>query len=282
MAALAAVSALAAFAPRAAAEDLRTKQEIVFGEIAAHAVGDAPFDIAAKATSGLPVTLSVVAGPAVLDGKNLRLTGEPGLVIIRASQAGNAAFQAARDAERAFAVRPRPSAPSFRSQPAGANVGVGEPLLLAVEVAGEPEPALQWRRDGDPILGANAARLSVAMAGFADSGSYDVIASNASGEARSAPARVVVGKHRQTISFQGATIAVAGQPVQLSASASSGLPVEYQVVSGVAFLNGDMLTSQGGPVEVQATQRGNATFEAAPPVTQTFLFNPPPASQRSP
>lgn len=282
MAALAAVSALVAFAPCAAAQDLRTKQEIVFGEIAARTVGDAPFDIAAKATSGLPVTLAVVAGPAVLDGKSLRLTGEPGLVIVRASQAGNAAFQPARDAERAFAVRPRPSAPAFRSQPAGSNVGVGEPLMLAVEVVGEPAPELQWRRDAIPILGANAPRLSIAMAGFTDSGSYDVIAKNASGEARSAPARVVVGKHRQTISFQGSTTAVAGQPVQLSANASSGLPVEFQIVSGVAFLNGNTLTSQGGEVVIQATQQGNVTYEAAPPVTQTYLFNPAPATQRSP
>ncbi len=279
---LAALAALGVLAPASSAQDVRRKQEIVFAEIAAHTVGDAPFDIVAKATSGLAVTLEVVSGPAVLDGKSLKLTGEPGLVIVRASQQGNALFQPALDAERAFTVHARPSAPVIRSQPTGSNVGLGEPVLLAVEATGEPEPSFQWRKDGSAITGANGRRLSIAMAALADAGAYDVVVSNASGEVRSSVARVAVGKRHQAISFQPATAALAGQPVPLVASASSGLPVQFEVVSGAAFLSGNTLTSQGGLVVVRASQPGDSTFDAAEPVTQTFIFNPAPSNQHVP
>ena len=78
--------ALALLAPDAGAQGAQRKQQILFDEIPEHAVGDQPFDIAAKATSGLPLSFVVVSGPAVLDGRKVKLTGAAGLVIIRASQ----------------------------------------------------------------------------------------------------------------------------------------------------------------------------------------------------
>jgi hypothetical protein len=115
--------------------------------------------------------------------------------------------------------------------------------------------------------------LTIASAALSDSGAYDVVASNSMGSAASAPARVSVGKRRQSITFQAATVALAaGQQVVLSASASSGLPVRFEVVSGAAIVNGDMLTSQGGTVVVQATQAGDSVYEPAMPVSQTFMF----------
>src|ERR1019366_2646279 len=248
IAALAALAALAAFAADAAAQDGRRKQEIIFDEIAARTVDDAPFDIAARATSGLPLSFEVVAGPAALEGRKLKLTGAPGLVIVRASQGGDAAFLPARGAERAFTVLARPFAPAILSGPAGTDVAIGEAVVLAVEASGEPPPGFQWRRNGVPIT-------------------------TATGSGASAPARVAVGKRRQSITFQSASAALAaGQQVALSASASSGLPVRFEVVSGAAVVNGEMLTSQGGAVVVQAAQPGDSVYEPAMPVSQTFVF----------
>ena len=121
------------------------KQEIVLGELPERTVGDAPFVVAAKASSGLPVTLEVVGGPAVLDGKKIRLTGLPGLVVIRATQPGNSVWLAAREAVRAFTVRPRPAAPVFTSSPTGREAGIGEHVVLTADATGEPAPALQWQ-----------------------------------------------------------------------------------------------------------------------------------------
>ena len=70
---LALLVALAAFlAPSARAadeppQDGRRRQEIAFAEIPSHTAADAPFAVAATATSGLPVALQVVSGPAVLE-----------------------------------------------------------------------------------------------------------------------------------------------------------------------------------------------------------------------
>jgi uncharacterized protein YfaP (DUF2135 family) len=84
---------------------------------------------------------------------------------------------------------------------------------------------------------------------------------------------VAVGKRRQHIQFQSAnTSAAAGQQVALNANSTSGLPVRFEVVSGAGILSGDTLTSQGGTVIVQASQPGDDTYEAAMPVTQTYLF----------
>jgi hypothetical protein len=278
---LAALSLLPFLAPRAAADDARRKQQIQFAELPARSVDDAPFDLAARATSGLPVTFELVSGPAVLDGRNVRLTGEPGLVVVRAAQAGNAAFLPAVQAERAFAVSRRPVAPAIVVQPMGTRAAIGEIVALAVEATGEPSPALQWRKDGVPVTGANESRLTLASLSAADAGSYDVVATNALGSATSERARVSVGKRAQSISFQGPANATSGQPILLSASASSGLAVRFQLVSGTATLNGSMLTPQGGTVVVQASQPGDATYEAAS-ATQTYVVGPGPNGQHTP
>jgi immunoglobulin I-set domain protein len=271
-AALAALALAAAFAPAALAQDSRKKQDIIFPELPARSVGDAPFLLAAKATSGLPVTFEVVSGPAVLDGRTLKLRGATGLVIVRATQAGNGAFLAAVPAERAFPVNGRPAAPVVLSQPAGGQPGIGELLTLSVDASGEPKPSFQWRKDGTPIAGATDNRLTIASATPGDNGAYDVVVSNPMGSVTSEAARVSVGKRSQTISFQGSGSPTPGQPIMLSATASSGLPVRFDVVSGVAVISGSVLTcSQGGTVVVQASQGGDMNYAAASPVTQTFL-----------
>lgn len=271
---LAALALLAALP--AAAQDGRRKQEIIFPEIAPRTVDAPPFAIAVRSTSGLPVTLEVVTGPAILDKKVLRLTGEPGLVLIRATQPGDATFAPAIPASRGFEVRPRPYPPAIITQPAGASVEIGDPFTLSVNVRGEPAPSVQWRKDGVPLTDATARTLSFAAASASDSGIYDVVASNPSGTVTSERARVTVAKRHQSIMFMPGGPAVPGQEITLAASASSGLPVQFEVVSGVASLNGATLTSQGGTVVVRALQPGDSTFDAAVPAVQTFVFAGPP------
>ena len=261
-----------ALAPRARADDARKKQEIIFAEMTDRTVDDAPFFLVATATSKLPVAFEIISGPATLDGRKITLSGSPGLVLIRASQDGNPAFEPAVSAERVLVVNPRPVSPRITSEPEPANVEIGEPLLLAVRVSGEPEPSLQWRRDGNPIIGAEARSLTIPAAALSDAGAYDVVASNAAGSATSMRVRVSVSKRRQMITFQAPGNTVAGQPVSLNAFASSGLPVHFEIVSGAATLSGGVLTSQAGTVTVEVTQVGNSMYEPAMPVTQTLTF----------
>ncbi len=83
---------------------------------------------------------------------------------------------------------------------------------------------------------------------------------------------VFTDKTAQTISFAPlGTQPVGGAPLTLSATASSGLPVSYALVSGPATLTGNQLTVTGpGAVTVQASQPGDGEFLPAPSVTRTF------------
>ena len=275
---LALLAAWAAFATGASAQDGRRRQDILFDEIPERSAGDPSFVVAVRATSSLPVSLEIISGPAVLDGRKVSLTGDPGLVILRASQAGNADFLPARSAERAFAVRVKPFGPVIHSQPMGESAAVGDAIRLSVDAEGEPEPSFQWRKDGSPIAGATEYTYSVAVAGPSDAGAYDVVVSNSVGSATSERVRISVGKRGQTLFFQTlGTSATAGQSIALTATATSGLPVQFQIQSGPGLLNGNILSCPaGGTVVVQATQPGDSSYEAATPVEQTFLFSPNP------
>ncbi|TAN22609.1 MAG: choice-of-anchor D domain-containing protein [Acidobacteria bacterium] len=81
----------------------------------------------------------------------------------------------------------------------------------------------------------------------------------------------------QTITFSTiSTQAYGAAPLTLAATASSGLPVTFVLVSGPATLSGDTLTlTGGGTVATEATQAGNNDYQAATPVTRTFLVTAP-------
>jgi hypothetical protein len=65
-------------------------------------------------------------------------------------------------------------------------------------------------------------------------------------------------------------VVITNSPVNLTATASSGLPVTFTVVSGPAALDGDKLVLTGtGQVTVQAQQEGSSQYQAAA-VLQTF------------
>jgi hypothetical protein len=76
----------------------------------------------------------------------------------------------------------------------------------------------------------------------------------------------------QTINF--ATITnqlLSNPPILLSATASSGLPVAFSLVSGPAMLTGNILTlTNAGSVSISANQSGNSLYSTAPTVTQSF------------
>ena len=59
--------------------------------------------------------------------------------------------------------------------------------------------------------------------------------------------------------------------MSLSASASSGLAINFELISGPATISGNVVSFTGlGTVEIKASQSGNNTFRAAEPVVQSF------------
>ena len=78
----------------------------------------------------------------------------------------------------------------------------------------------------------------------------------------------------QAINFSDGTINVQ-QPMQLGATATSGLPVSYALVSGPCTLSGGTLTAtDNGSCRVTASQAGQNPYLAAVSVTRDFTIAP--------
>lgn len=80
-------------------------QVITFGSLSNQTYGVAPFSLNASASSGLPVTFSLVSGPASLINSNLTILGA-GQVTLSASQAGNTNYLPATTMNQTFTVAP--------------------------------------------------------------------------------------------------------------------------------------------------------------------------------
>jgi len=79
----------------------------------------------------------------------------------------------------------------------------------------------------------------------------------------------------QTINFPAVADTVSGAvPFALSATASSGLPVSYSVVSGPVTISSNIISIMAaGTAVIQASQAGNDSFSPATNVVQSFEIN---------
>jgi len=88
-------------------------------------------------------------------------------------------------------------------------------------------------------------------------------------------ATFTVAKEAQAITFPapGSPVSVGAGPIPLSATATSGLPITYSILSGSATINGAALTPTAvGTIVVAADQPGNANYLAAAEQTHTIVI----------
>ncbi len=82
-------------------------------------------------------------------------------------------------------------------------------------------------------------------------------------------------RRSQTISFELTPTGVYGQSLPLSATASSGLPVQFHVTAGSATVAGsELIPSAVGTVRLEADQEGDSTYAAAPFVSKLIQIEP--------
>jgi hypothetical protein len=93
-----------------------------------------------------------------------------------------------------------------------------------------------------------------------------------------------VAKTDQWIDFPGIqSVTLGANPFNLNASASSGLPVSYSIVSGPASVSGGTVVANGvGNVVVEASQGGDNNYNPANPVRQSFSIYQPSAPPTNP
>jgi lysophospholipase L1-like esterase len=247
----------------------KASQTIAFTAIGAKTAISEPFALDATASSGLPVVYTVTNGASLvsLSGSTVTVLGA-GSVTIRASQAGNANFEAAPNVNRSFTISAVPQVISF---PAISDVGTGAaPIeLAATATSGLPVSY-------SIVSGAGSVSLSGSTLSILGAGAVTVRASQAGDSVYAAATPVDrtfnINASEQTITFE--PIANYGDDViavPLVATASSGLPVSFSVVSGpAAFVDGKLKLTGQGQVTIRATQEGNEIFDAATPVERSF------------
>lgn len=92
------------------------------------------------------------------------------------------------------------TAPAISTAPVGSTVSVGDAIRLSVAASGSPAPTYQWQKNGVNIAGATQSTFTIATAAPTDSGTYDVVLTNAAGTTATVPVLVTV-KYSQLINL---------------------------------------------------------------------------------
>jgi hypothetical protein len=253
--------------------------------------GTNPVTLAATASSGLEVQYAVSSTPAdlaQLNGSELIVKGA-GQITVTASQPGNDAYSKAPQVSQTLTVSPAPI--TVTANPASKVQGAPNPAFTA-SVTGfvnGDTAATSGVFSGAPVFSTTATTTS-------PKGTYPVtsaigtLASTNYVFADFIPGTLTVtGSAAQSINFPGfspSTVNYGQAPIALSATASSGATVSFQVVSGpgrVSGQNGSLLAINGaGAIVVQAIQEGNDQYAAASPVSRTLTVNPVPLTVTGP
>ena len=130
----------------------QASQTITFDALADRDSASGSFALNASASSGLPVTFSVVSGPATISGNTVTLTGGAGVVTIKASQSGDNNYLAAADVTRTFTVTPARTDRLINLSSRARVSGSGERALISGFVIGGTEPKRVLLRAVGPTL----------------------------------------------------------------------------------------------------------------------------------
>jgi Ethanolamine utilization protein EutJ (predicted chaperonin) len=259
----------------------KAAQTIHFSSIApanAH-YGDTPYEVAATATSGLPVSFSIDPGSSsvcTIDDNSVSYTSS-GTCTIDADQAGNSEYKSGPRARQSFSVGKAAQTITFSSSAPG-NAQFGDPAYQAAVAASSGLPV---SLSIDPGSSSVCSLAGTSIIYYTGSGTCTIDADQAGNNhykpAPRARQSFTVAKAAQTIAFTSSAPAGAhyGEPAyQVSATASSGLSISLSIDPGsssVCSLDGNTVSYAGsGTCTIDADQAGNSNYTSAPPAHQTF------------
>jgi hypothetical protein len=249
-------------------------QTIAFAALDAMTFGDAPFDLAASASSGLPVTYaSSNTNVATVSGSTVTIAGA-GSTTITASQGGNSTYNAATSVEQVLIVSKANQAITFSDIP-GKTLGDAD---FTLEASASSGMAVSFSSSNTDVAAINGS--SVAIVG---GGSAVITATQAGDDNYNAALPVertlVVSdpnRQDQTIAFESLPVKTFGdEAFDLMATATSGLAVTFSSANtAIATVSGQTVTIVGaGSVVITANQEGDATYNPALAVHQTLTVN---------
>jgi hypothetical protein len=240
-------------------------QTISFTPPASATVGQ-PVTLTASATSKLTVSFtSDTPGVCTVSGSTVT-TIKAGTCAIIASQAGDDRYAAAGSVRQSFPVALIPQAIDFPQPP---DAAFGQPVTLTATASSGLPVSYSTSTQGVCTVSGRTVTTRAARA--------CVLTASQAGDARFAPARDVsrtfrVDRATQTITFTPPDGTAIGQPITLSASASSGLTVSYRTdTPAVCTVSGSTVSpATVGTCTITASQPGNDNYAAAPGVSRSF------------
>jgi hypothetical protein len=269
----------------------RHSQSITFGQPAAATVGQT-VSLSASATSGLEVSFhSDTPSVCTVSGTTVT-TATVGTCAVTASQAGDDRFRPARDMQRAFTVHARQTQ-GTETGGGGNNTGgntthghktsqaiiFGQPTAAAV---GQVVPlsasttsglAASFSSDTPSVCAVSGTTVTTTAAGTC------AVTASQAGDSHYLAAQEIAqsfqvhaGHRRQMITFPPPPEATVGDPVTLSASASSGLTVAYRsdTPRTCTVSASTVSPAAAGTCTVTASQGGSDRYAAAREVKQSF------------
>jgi hypothetical protein len=246
-------------------------QTITFSAVGSH-VELTSVALSATASSGLAVSFASTT-PAVCTVAASATTASllaPGTCTIHATQAGNAAYNLAPAVNQSFTVTQTQTItfPAIAAQYALTSVN-----LTATASSGLPVTYASTTPTICSVSGATASSLI--------GGTCTILATQAGNSAYGAAPAVYrsfyINLAHQTITFANPGPQTGVPSLSLSATANSGLAVGFAsttpTVCTVAGTTASLLI--GGNCTIQATQAGNAAYNSAPAVNQSFTVTAP-------
>ncbi len=235
--------------------DNRFPQSISFPNVPTQHFRGPPVTLSAVASTGLPVEYTVLSGPGSLAGNSLTLAGI-GQVVVQALQIGNTEYRYASAVIKVNASKvlqtitfPAVSGPALGPLiPLEASASSGLPITYSV-LSGP------GTLKGSSLFPRGAGIVTV-QASQAGNDEYAAVGIHI---------RIALSKMSQTVTFPAVSgLVQQGPPATLQATASSGLPLVYRVLSGPGTVSGKLLTATGaGVITVQASQAGDSNYTAA-------------------
>jgi photosystem II stability/assembly factor-like uncharacterized protein len=247
----------------------KSDQGIDFSPIPDHTFGDADFPLGAVATSGLPVSYAALGQCSVAAGM-LHITGA-GSCSVTASQAGNTNYNPASDVTHGFTISMAGQTISFApipdrtfgdpDFPISPTASSGLPVGLAVEAGSTCQlipPATVH------ITGAGSCSIDATQGGNANYAAAPTVTR-----------AFAIARADQTVAFAPIPDHTYGDAdFAVSPTASSGLPVGVAEEGGsnCHVIGTTVHITGAGSCSIDATQGGNANYNAAPTVTRTFAI----------